>query len=308
MRSCCASATASARRRPSKRAERLADDRFVLSSATWASTATPRAHRGHPGHVPGPAVDPADGAWKHSGRVRGDLARRLRYLTNRSTEVALEKICPGAASRRRAPRAGGRYRPRLSYEIISHSNHMATVHDEARTGGRVRREHPDPRRQRHRQGALARAIPALPAAKAPFVAINCGAIPEQLLESELFGTVKGQSPLPPPRGDRQHRAFITAIRHVFLDESATCRSSAGDAVGWLRSARVLRSARAARAIDVRIISAKHRDLEQSLAEGQFREDLFYRLNDVSLTLRSSTAARGHPAARENSFHVLSANI
>ncbi len=132
---------------------------------------------------------------------------------------------------------------------------------------------------------LARAIHRASARAAQaFIAVNCGAIPEALLESELFGHEKG--------------AFTGATaRHIGLFQAADGGTLFLDEIGdmplplQVKLLRVLQEravrpvgATASVPIDVRILSATHRDLDTAMQDGQFREDLFYRLNVVSLTL------------------------
>lgn len=121
-------------------------------------------------------------------------------------------------------------------------------------------------------------------ANAPFIPVNCGAIPKELLESELFGHEKG--------------AFTHAIRTkpgrfelaeggtIFLDEIGEMDTSL-----QVKILRVLQEKEIERVggsgpkkIDVRIVAATNRDLEQEVALGNFREDLYYRLNVIPLHL------------------------
>ena len=123
-----------------------------------------------------------------------------------------------------------------------------------------------------------------PRANRPFVAINCGAIPEQLIESELFGHARGAF-----TGATQARAGRFELAEggtLFLDEVGDMPLAA-----QVKLLRVLQERQytplgdtVARSTDVRIISATHRDLTEAIANNTFREDLLYRLNVVDLKL------------------------
>ena len=132
---------------------------------------------------------------------------------------------------------------------------------------------------------LARAIHrASPRAERPFVAVNCGAIPEGLLESELFGHKKGSFTV--AVADRRGLFQAAEGGTLFLDEVGDMPLSLQ--VKLLRAIED-KSVRAVgsnetHAVDVRIISATHRKLEEKIAAGEFREDLYYRLNVVKLYL------------------------
>ncbi|MCB9556606.1 MAG: sigma-54-dependent Fis family transcriptional regulator [Deltaproteobacteria bacterium] len=121
-----------------------------------------------------------------------------------------------------------------------------------------------------------------PRSAAPFVAVNCGAIPHDLLESELFGHVRGAF-----TGATEARAgfFLTAEGGtIFLDEIG--ETSPAMQVKLLRvlqdkEVRMVGASRA-RTVDIRIIAATNRDLSQLVATGRFREDLFFRLNVLEI--------------------------
>ncbi len=132
---------------------------------------------------------------------------------------------------------------------------------------------------------LARAIHrASPRAAAPFIAINCGAIPEPLLESELFGHVRGAF----TGATNAHTGLIQAAHGgtLFLDEIGDMPPALQVKLLRVLQERAVRPVGATRAeaVDLRILSATHRDLDAALASGQFREDLYYRINVVSLEL------------------------
>jgi two-component system response regulator GlrR len=145
---------------------------------------------------------------------------------------------------------------------------------------------------------------ASPRSKSPFVAVNCSALPEELLESELFGHEKG--------------AFTGAVtRHEGLFQAADGGTLFLDEIGDMPlsiQAKLLRvlqdfkvrpvGSTAAIPVDVRIISATHHSLEDLVERGDFREDLFYRLSVVPLHMPSLRERREDiPVLLEHFLHL-----
>jgi len=117
-----------------------------------------------------------------------------------------------------------------------------------------------------------------------FVPIDCASIPDQLLESELFGCVKGA--FTGATADRQGLFELANGGTVFLDEIAEVPSSVQVKLLRVVQERAIKRLGEARdrPVDVRIISATNRDIEDEVEEGAFREDLFYRLNVIRVEL------------------------
>lgn len=137
--------------------------------------------------------------------------------------------------------------------------------------------------------------------KKPFIAVNCGAIPEPLLESELFGHKKGAF----TGANQDHDGLFKAADNgtLFLDEIGDMPLAL-----QVKLLRVLQEHQVRPvgytqdiAVNVRIISATHRDLEEEMAEGRFREDLYYRLNVVTLSLPSLADRREDVPVLANHF-------
>ena len=118
----------------------------------------------------------------------------------------------------------------------------------------------------------------------PFVPVNCGAIPEPLLESELFGHAKGSF----TGADRSYEGLFRSADGgtLFLDEIGDMPLQLQVKLLRVLQEKQVRPVGDSRtvSVDVRIISATHQDLEQCIAKKSFREDLYYRLNVVNLTV------------------------
>ena len=118
----------------------------------------------------------------------------------------------------------------------------------------------------------------------PFVALNCGALPEQLMESELFGYKAGA--FTDARRDKPGRFQLAEGGTILLDEIGDLALPLQAKILRVLQERVFEplGGVAGVAADVRVIAATNRDLERMVAEGSFRQDLYYRLNVVRMTL------------------------
>ena len=118
---------------------------------------------------------------------------------------------------------------------------------------------------------------------APFVPVNCAGIPETLLESELFGHVKGS--FTGAYRDKPGKLEMASNGTIFLDEigEMTLRMQ-GLLLRFLETGEIQKvgAERGGKALNVRVIAATNRSLRDLIAQGQFREDLFYRLNVIHL--------------------------
>ncbi len=145
-------------------------------------------------------------------------------------------------------------------------------------------------------------------ARGPFVPINCGAIPAPLIQSELFGHERGA--FTGAARDKVGLVESAAGGTVFLDEIADLpKDLQSNLLRFLQEKTIYRigSTRSI-AIDVRVVAASHVDLQQAVQAGQFREDLFYRLNVLPLTVPPLRERRDDLVAlAEQFFHAHAAD-
>jgi transcriptional regulator with PAS, ATPase and Fis domain len=118
----------------------------------------------------------------------------------------------------------------------------------------------------------------------PFIAVNCGALPDTLLESELFGHIKGA--FTDAKSDRIGRFELANYGTIFLDEIGEASQNV-----QVKLLRVIETGEfepvgssKTKKVNVRIIAATNKDLKERIKEGKFREDLYYRLNVIRIHL------------------------
>ncbi|MDJ0777479.1 MAG: sigma-54 dependent transcriptional regulator [Gammaproteobacteria bacterium] len=138
-------------------------------------------------------------------------------------------------------------------------------------------------RQIHLQGSRA---------DAAFVAVNCGAIPSELMESELFGHLKGSFTGATTDNEGLFRAADGGT--LFLDEIADLPLAMQVKLLRVIQEKSIRAvgAQQEEPVDVRIISASHKDLEAMVRDGSFRQDLYYRINVIGVTVPTLAERRG----------------
>ena len=161
-------------------------------------------------------------------------------------------------------------------------------------------------RQIHLQGARS---------EAPFIAVNCGAIPSELMESEFFGHIKGSF----TGATADNIGIFKAAQGgtLFLDEIADLPLAMQVKLLRVIQEKAIRPVGSQReeAIDVRIISASHKDLELMVNEGSFRQDLYYRINVIGVSVPPLTNRGGdipllarHIISRHNNINGTQTDI
>ena len=139
----------------------------------------------------------------------------------------------------------------------------------------------------------------------PFVAINCGALPENLIESELFGHRKGAF-----TGADEHRVGLFEVANggtLFLDEIGELpKAMQAKLLRFLESGEIRRvGENESFTVDVRVVCATHRDLDEMVAEGEFREDLLFRINTFEIPIAAAArAGRRHSGLGRTSVSSL----
>ena len=193
--------------------------------------------------------------------------KALRALVHNAIRLDQPAV-PGAdAERRLIGRSPAIEQLRGQVARLARSQAPVFIHGESGTGKEV----------------IARMIHALgPRASGPFVPVNCGAIPPELMESEFFGHLRGS--FSGAHADKPGLFRAAQGGTLFLDEVAELPLAMQVKLLRVLQERAVRpvGAHAEEAVDVRILSASHRDLAARVADGRFRQDLFYRINVITL--------------------------
>ena len=251
-----------------------------------------------------PAAIALDAARRHEELRRGhdELVRRLQIIERLRAEV-VERYRERSREANRLKDASlqtrlGDLRDRAPRDRRALERHAARhrARPQGRALGRAGRSS-SASRARARSSSRARSTSSRRARRSPFVAVNCAALAEPLLESELFGHERGAFTGAVQRARRASSRRATAARSSST-RSARCRSPL-----QAKLLRVLQEQRGPRAsaahepipVDVRVVAATNRDLDAMVAAGTFREDLYYRLNVV--------AHRGAAAPRARRRHA-----
>ena len=227
------------------------------------------------------------------------------YLTKPFDGKSLEgKIAQALALSSPASRLPAGQTPAWQSGFISRSSRMAEVLAEARMVAQSDASVMLRGESGTGKELLAQAIhKASPRAAHPFIAVNCGAIPEALLESELFGHVKGAF----TDASANHKGLFQTAEGgtLLLDEIGDMPLALQVKLLRVLQERMVRPLGSSQSIpvNVRILSATHRDLDAAMAEGQFRTDLYYRLNVVTLTLPPLSERREDIALLANHFLI-----
>ncbi len=213
-----------------------------------------------------------------------------RALERRIAEIAYQKqLTEQAGTESFAELIGASEPMRRVYEIIrrvANSSSTVMIRGESGTGKEL----------------IARAIVSQGVrAEKPFVSINCAALPENLIESELFGHEKGA--FTDARNTQEGYIELSHTGTLFLDEIATLTLALqAKLLRVLESHTVTRiGGHTARKIDFRLITATNEDLEEMVRAGRFREDLYYRINVVPVLLPPLRERRGDIPLLVNHF-------
>ncbi|MCB1917758.1 MAG: sigma-54-dependent Fis family transcriptional regulator [Rhodocyclaceae bacterium] len=213
--------------------------------------------------------------------------KALRELVSHALRLDGQDEAPSAGGKSLIGRSAAVAQLRTQIAKLARNQAPVFIHGESGTGKEVIA------RLIHEQG---------PRAAAPFVPVNCGAISPELMESEFFGHRKGSF----TGASTDKEGLFQAARGgtLFLDEVGEL--PLGMQVKLLRAIqeRAVRpvGAHAEESVDVRILSASHRDLAQLVDQGKFRQDLFYRINVI--TLRSTPLRERPEDIPELARHIL----